>query len=87
MTDNTTTTTPNETVTTTKKSANKVTVTDAYIKLKALPKNVFDKFESTDEIQQIINVAKEVIASKLDKEISDLKAKLKAKEEQQKQTL
>lgn len=87
MTDNATTITPTETVVTTKKSAKTTTVTDAYIKLKALPKNVFDKFESTDEIQQIINVAKEVISSKLDKEISDLKAKLKAKEEQQKQTL
>jgi hypothetical protein len=78
MTENTT---PTPTATT-KKSVKAITVTDAYVKLKALPKNVFDKFESTDEIQQIINVAKEVIASKLDKEISDLKAKLKAKEEQ-----
>ena len=83
MTDNTT---PTPTATT-KKSAKTTTVTDAYIKLKALPKNVFEKFESTDEIQEIVKVALGVVSSKLDKEISDLKAKLKEKEEQQKQTL
>ena len=87
MTDNATTITPTETVVTTKKSAKTTTVTDAYIKLKALPKNVFDKFESTDEIQQIINVANEVISTKLAKEISDLTAKLEEKKALQKQTV
>jgi len=58
-----------------KKVTKKVTVTDAYLKLKALPKMTIEKFETIEEIQTIINVCNEVINGKIENQIKQAKDK------------
>lgn len=59
----------------TKKVAKKVTITDAYLKLKALPKMTIEKFETIEEIQTLINVCNQVIKEKIQKEVLDAEKK------------
>lgn len=60
----------------TNKVAKKVTVTDAYLKLKALPKMTIEKFETVKEIQELVRICNVVIKEKIDKEVEEADKKL-----------